>query len=99
MSSVFRVPLFHFKILNGILVPYVVGMHPNSPRNPHSAMASGGNNASDINNSPPVEAYTLYGAVVGGPDRQDLYRDLRDNVNQTEVRFNSSPQFLTYDSL
>jgi len=85
MSSVFRVPRFHSKILNGILVPYVVGMHPNSPRNPHSPMASGGNNASDIINSPPVEAYTLYGAVVGGPDRQDLYRDLRDNVNQTEV--------------
>ena len=83
----FCAPRFHSEIFNGILVPYVVGMHPNSPRNPHSAMASGGNDASDINGSPPVEAYTLYGAVVGGPDRQDLYRDVRDNVNQTEVRF------------
>ena len=84
----------HSKVLNDVLVPYVVGMHPNSPKNPHSAMASGGNNISDIDNSPPVEAYTLYGAVVGGPDKQDMYYDIRNNWAQTEVRLLSAAQFL-----
>ena len=80
-------PCSHSKVLNDVLVPYIVGMHPNSPRNPHSALASGGNNISNINTSPPVEAYTLYGAVVGGPDKQDMYYDVRDNWTQTEVSF------------
>ena len=61
-------------------------------------MASGGNNASNINGSPPVEAYTLYGAVVGGPNGQDMFYDVRDNWPQTEVR-HLSARFLIYDSL
>ena len=79
----------HF--LNNLTVPYVVGMNPNSPRNPHSAMASGGDDISNINTSPPAEAYTLYGGVVGGPDKRDRYYDLRDDWPQTEVRFLSTP--------
>lgn len=69
------------------LVPYVVGMNPNSPHNPHSAMASGGDDITNINTSPPAEAYVLYGGVVGGPDQRDRYYDLRDDWPQTEVRF------------
>lgn len=65
--------------------PFVVGQHPNSPKNPHSAMASGGNNINDINNSPPQEAHVLYGAVPGGPDKQDRFFDIRDDWPETEV--------------
>lgn len=69
------------------VVPYVVGVNPNSPQNPHSAMASGGNNISDINNDPPQEAHVLYGAVVGGPDRYDRYFDIRADWPESEVRW------------
>lgn len=48
-------------------------------------MASGGNNISDINNSPPQEAYVLYGAVVGGPDKHDRFFDIREDWPETEV--------------
>ena len=49
-------------------------------------MASGGNDITKINTLPPVEAYVLYGAVIGGPDKRDKYYDLRDDWPQTEVR-------------
>ena len=53
-------------------------------------MASGGNDISKINTSPTVEAYTLYGGVVGGPDKGDKYYDIRDDWPQTEVRLLSA---------
>ena len=62
-------------------------------------MASGGNNISNIDNSPPVEAHTLYGAVVGGPNKEDVYFDIRNDWAQSEVRASLSTRFLTYDSL
>ncbi|KAJ1030047.1 hypothetical protein NDA16_000960 [Ustilago loliicola] len=65
--------------------PFIVGQHPNSPQNPHSAMASGGNDITNINNSPPKMAHVLYGAVVGGPDKQDRFFDIRDDWPQTEI--------------
>jgi len=80
---------------NPMSVPYVVGMNPNSPRNPHSAMASGGDDISNINTSPPAETYTLYGAVVGGPDRRDRYYDLRDDWPQTEIAIDYNAPLLT----
>jgi endoglucanase len=63
----------------------MVGMHPNSPQNPHSAPASGGDNIGDIRNDPPVPAHVLYGAVVGGPLENDQFWDWRDDWVQTEV--------------
>lgn len=74
--------------------PYVVGVHPNSPRNPSSAFASGGNNISAINTSPANETYVLYGAVVGGPDRQDAFYDLRDDYPQTEPALDYNPPLI-----
>ena len=71
-------------MLTGLAV-YLVGSHPNSPKNPHSAPASGGSNISDIRNNPPDEAYVLYGAMVGGPLVNDLFWDWRDDWVQTEV--------------
>jgi len=53
-------------------------------------MASGGNDIAKINTVPLAMAYTLYGAVVGGPDRKDKYYDLRDDWPQTEVRLLSA---------
>ena len=49
-------------------------------------MASGGNDSTKINSSPAGEAYTLYGGVVGGPDKKDSYYDIRDDWPQTVVR-------------
>jgi endoglucanase len=66
-------------------VPYVVGINPNSPQNPHSAPASGGNDVANIDTSPASEAHVIYGAVVGGPDKEDRYWDERSDWVQTEV--------------
>ena len=68
-------------------VPYVVGMNLNSPLNPHSALASGGNDSSKINTSHTREAYMLYGGVVWGPDKKDECYNIRDYWPQTGVNF------------
>lgn len=70
---------------NPMNVPYVVGVHPNSPKNPHSGLSSGGTNLNDIRNSPQEEAHVLYGAVVGGPLKNDKFWDYRDDWVQNEV--------------
>ena len=70
--------LYHFSQYC-FLVLYVVGMNHSSPRNPHPTTASGGNDPKNANISPPTEAYVLYCAVVGGPDKKDKYYDLRDD--------------------
>lgn len=66
-------------------VPYMVGLHPNSPANPHSSLASGGTDANKIRTDPANEAYVLYGAVVGGPLKNDKFWDWRDDWAQTEA--------------
>lgn len=48
-------------------------------------MASGGDDLSRIDTSPPQEAFTLYGAVVGGPDDKDRFYDIRSDWPETEV--------------
>jgi endoglucanase len=62
-----------------------VGVNPNSPQNPHSAPSSGGSDIANIDTSPKVAAYVLYGAVVGGPDRSGRFWDLRSDWIQSEV--------------
>ncbi|KAG8689674.1 hypothetical protein FRC11_001302 [Ceratobasidium sp. 423] len=76
-------------------IPYVVGSHPNSPSNPHSAPASGGNDISKINTSPPQMAHVLYGAVVGGPNKTDRFSDIRNDWTQTEVALDYNAPVLT----
>lgn len=61
-------------------------MNPNSPKNPHSALASGGFDVAKIDTDPAVEAYVLYGAVVGGPDKRGRFFDIRSDWPQTEVK-------------
>lgn len=67
------------------LVPYVVGVHPSSPKNPHSPLASGGVGLASIDTSPESDARVLYGAVVGGPDQDGFYYDERSDYIQSEV--------------
>jgi endoglucanase len=50
-------------------------------------MASGGDDISHIDTSPPQEAYILYGAVVGGPDPKDRFYDIRSDWPETEVQY------------
>jgi len=80
---------------NQDVVPYVVGIDPNSPQNPHSAAASGGTNISDIDNSPVTEAHVLYGGVVGGPDKDDDFWDERSDWVQTEVALDYNAPLLS----
>ncbi|KAG0285543.1 hypothetical protein BGZ96_010212 [Linnemannia gamsii] len=65
--------------------PYVVGVHPNSPTNPHSSLAAGGRSTDRIDTDPLKEAHILLGALVGGPDKNDRFQDLRSNWRQNEV--------------
>lgn len=80
---------------HSVIAPYIVGANPNSPQNPHSAMASGGNNISQINTSPPQEAYVLYGGVVGGPDKYDRFFDIRADWPETEIALDYNAPMLT----
>lgn len=67
--------------------PYIVGVHPNSPVNPHSALAAGGNSSDSIDTNPAKEAHVLLGALVGGPDKNDRFIDQRSNWRQNEVPY------------
>ena len=62
-------------------------MNPNSPSNPHSALATGASpqDIANINTVPAHEAYVLYGGIVGGPDKNDRFWDLRGDWVQSEV--------------
>ncbi|KAI0248718.1 glycoside hydrolase family 9 protein [Lactifluus subvellereus] len=80
---------------NPMSAPYIVGSNPNSPVNPHSAMASGGNDIRNIDTSPPQEAYVLYGGVVGGPDKNDRFYDIRSDWPETEVALDYNAPMLT----
>jgi len=80
---------------NPMSAPYVVGSNPNSPSNPHSAMASGGDDIGAIDTSPPQEAYVLYGAVVGGPDNKDRFYDIRSDWVETEPALDYNAPMLT----
>ena len=68
-------------------VPYIVVINPNSPSNPHSALATGASpqDIANINTVPEHEAYVLYGGIVGGPDKNDRFWDLRGDWVQSEV--------------
>ncbi|CAG8735225.1 15667_t:CDS:2, partial [Racocetra persica] len=77
---------------NPMNTPYVVGVHPNSPQNPHHAGAHGGTDVSNLNN-PPQTQHVLYGALVGGPDKNDQFSDSRTDYAQTEVAMDYNAPF------
>ncbi|KAL0582010.1 hypothetical protein V5O48_000068 [Marasmius crinis-equi] len=84
---------------NPMSVPYVVGVNPNSPSNPHSAPASGGSDPNNIETSPPTMAHTLFGAVIGGPDKADRYFDIRSDWPETEVALDYNAPMLTLTAM
>ena len=79
--------------------PYVVGTSVNSPQNPHSALAAGGDDISEINTVPAQEKYVLYGAVVGGPDSRDQFYDIRSDWPETEPALDINAPMLTLAAL
>ncbi|KAF9516184.1 glycoside hydrolase family 9 protein [Hydnum rufescens UP504] len=76
---------------------YTLGSNPMSAPyiNPHTALASGGTDIGAIDTSPPTEAHVLYGAVVGGPDKNDRFWDIRSDYPQTEVALDYNAPILT----
>jgi endoglucanase len=62
---------------------FVVGFGHNPPRNPHHRGAHG-SERHDIH-VPKNNRYVLYGALVGGPGRNDQYKDDRKNYICNEV--------------
>ncbi|KAK9712270.1 hypothetical protein K7432_007264 [Basidiobolus ranarum] len=72
--------------------PYVVGVHSNSPVNPHHAGAHGGTDVGNLNN-PPVNQNVLYGAMVGGPNKDDEFYDERSDWKQSEVALDYNAPF------
>ncbi|TFK43386.1 9 glycosyl hydrolase [Crucibulum laeve] len=84
---------------NSMSVPYIVGSNPNSPSNPHSAMASGGNDISQIDNDPEEMAYTLFGAVVGGPHKSGKFYDIRSDWPETEIALDYNAPMLTLTAM
>lgn len=63
---------------------YVCGFGKNSPVNPHHRSAHAGweNN---VSGEPKTNRHVLYGALVGGPDSSDGYKDDRNDYVSNEV--------------
>ncbi|KAG0939102.1 hypothetical protein G6F57_006444 [Rhizopus arrhizus] len=72
---------------NPIQQNYVVGERPNSPKYPHSALAAGFASLAEAVVKPTdlTSARTIYGALVGGPAKNDSFADQRLDWAQTEV--------------
>ncbi len=62
---------------------YLVGFGNNSPTQPHHRTAHGSWANSKTN--PEKTRHILYGAMVGGPDKNDNFIDERSNFKMTEV--------------
>jgi len=73
-------------------VNYVVGAEENSPKDVHHRGASGIYGAEDFI-KPPFNIYTLYGALAGGPGRDDSYKDSRSNFQMNEVALDYNAGF------
>ncbi|KAG8955697.1 hypothetical protein FRC04_007688 [Tulasnella sp. 424] len=80
---------------NPMWVPYIVGANPNSPTNPHDAKSSGGNDIGNIDTDPVNSVRTLYGAVIGGPTKQDQYFNIRSDWPETEVALDYNAPFMS----
>jgi endoglucanase len=62
---------------------YIVGYGTNPPKRPHHRTAHG--SWCDSQNVPPNHRHTLYGALVGGPDKSGGYTDDISNYTTNEV--------------
>ncbi|ORY93845.1 Six-hairpin glycosidase-like protein [Syncephalastrum racemosum] len=77
-------------------MPYIVGVNADSPKNPRHAGAAGGANSEAFENDAYPTNYTLYGALVAGPDANDEFQDKRSAASFTSVRvtYNAAYQSL-----
>ena len=73
-------------------IDYVVGAGENSPKDVHHRGASGNYGAEDFI-IPKYNIYTLYGALAGGPGRDDSYKDSRSNFQMNEVALDYNAGF------
>lgn len=67
---------------------YVVGYGCNPPKNPHhrdSTLTMGESGSWNVWKSRKVNANELTGAMVGGPDNKDNYKDDREDYIRNEV--------------
>lgn len=70
---------------------YVVGFGSNPPSQPHHRTSHG--SWSNNLNEPTTQRHILYGALVGGPDSQDIYVDSRSNYITNEVALDYNAGF------
>ncbi|KAL1916704.1 uncharacterized protein VTP21DRAFT_5408 [Calcarisporiella thermophila] len=77
---------------NPMNMPYVCGVHKNSPMRPHHAGSHGGLGIQHINDPAPNKNI-LYGAVVGGPGENDFFEDSRTNYKESEVAIDYQAAF------
>ena len=73
-------------------IDYVVGADENSPKDVHHRGASGIYGAEDFI-TPSYNIYTLYGALAGGPGKDDSYTDSRSNYQMNEVALDYNAGF------
>ena len=74
-------------------INYVVGAEENSPKSVHHRGASGVYDSSDKGAKPDFNIYTLYGALAGGPGKDDSYIDDRSNYQMNEVALDYNAAF------
>lgn len=69
---------------------YIVGWGKNPPKHPHHRAAHG--SRSNNMNEPKYHKHTLYGALVGGPDSNDVHNDVTTDyvLNEVAIDYNAS---------
>lgn len=70
---------------------FIVGYGTNPPKHPHHRTAHG--SWADHMNVPENHRHTLYGALVGGPGRDDSYRDETNDYVSNEVAIDYNAAF------
>jgi len=79
---------------NPAKVNYVVGAEKNSPKAVHHRGASGTYDSQDVNAKPTDHnVYTIWGALAGGPGKDDSYTDTRKNYEMNEVALDYNAAF------
>jgi len=91
---------------NPAKVNFVVGAEANSPKAVHHRAASGTYDSQDVNAKPTDHnIFTIWGALAGGPGKDDSYQDTRKNYEMNEVAldynagFQMNLAFLTKEGL
>ena len=75
---------------NPLGINFVVGAEENSPKSVHHRGAS---YTTETNGLPPVNTYTLWGALAGGPGENDDYTDDRNDYEKNEVAIDYNAGF------